>query len=48
MDNYIWCHSSLTGKHKWLDKVGKNKDKLDQCILCGHLKRDLIQKGREQ
>lgn len=35
------CPNSLSGKHKWLEHWGKNKDKPEQCILCNHLKSDL-------
>jgi len=35
------CLNSLTGEHKWLEKVGKNKDKPDQCVYCKKLREDL-------
>lgn len=37
----IRCKNSLTGAHKWLEKVGKNKDKPDQCILCNQLRESI-------
>lgn len=44
----IRCKNSLTGAHKWLEKVGKNKDKPDQCILCNQLRVDIERQEKEE
>jgi len=43
---FVRCHNSLSAKHEWLDRVGKNKDKPEQCVLCNKLKIDLYNKNK--
>lgn len=42
VNKYGICKNSLSRKHKWLEKRGKNKDKPSQCIYCNQLKVDLL------
>lgn len=40
-----YCPNATNGRHKWLDKIGKNKNKPDQCVLCNTLKQDIDNLG---
>ena len=44
---YRSCPNTLTGEHRWLERIGKNADKPEQCTACKGFEVDLRLPGKE-